>query len=300
MKQLHLLGYASAAAGVDEGCARGPVVLQQSSCMNELRDHSIAYQWGDFFYVDHKDNDLRVDEKVRQVNLRLAQAVSNVVKQKAFFSVIGGDHSSAIGTWSGVYHALHQAGEVGLIWIDAHMDSHTPETSESGRIHGMPLAVLLGYGYPTLTSILHDTPKIKPENLCLIGVRSYESGEVALLKRLNVRIYFMQEVADRGIDAVLRDAVSHVTKNTIAYGVSIDLDGIDPVDAPGVDVPEPNGIRAADLSRALENHVVSDLRFIGAEIVEFNPARDKQQLTEKLIIKLLHTLANGKKNDNQT
>lgn len=300
MKQLHLLGYASAAAGVDEGCAKGPVVLQHSACMNELSHNSITYQWDNQFHVAQKTSDLRVDEKVRQVCLDLAQSVSCLVKQKAFFNVIGGDHSSAIGTWSGVYDALHQQGDIGLIWLDAHMDSHTPETSESGRIHGMPLAALLGYGYPTLTSILQYSPKIKPENLCLIGVRSYESGEAALLKRLNVRVYFMEEVAERGIDAVLREAVEHVNKNTIAYGVSIDLDSVDPIDAPGVDVPEPNGIRADDLCRALENIVAADPRLIGTEIVEFDPTRDKQQLTEKLIVKLLRILANGKNDDNQT
>src|SRR5204862_2513914 len=126
------------------------------------------------------------------------------------------------------------------------MDSHTPATSETGRIHGMPLACLLGHGYPALTHILHSTPKLKPQNVCLIGVRSFEQGEEELWKKLNVRIYFMDEVIERGFATILKEAVNLVSANTVGYGLSIDLDGFDPLEVPGVDVPESDGIHVND------------------------------------------------------
>src|SRR5665213_879539 len=173
--------------------------------------------------------------------------MSTLLQQHKFVSVVGGDHSCAIGTWSGVYDAMHHLGDIGLIWIDAHMDSHTPETTPTNHIHGMPLACLLGYGYPTLTGVLHAAPKFKPENVCLIGVRSYEKGEAALLKHLNVRVFFMEEVQERGFEVVLAEAVQHVNQHTIGYGITLDIDAVDPLEAPGVDVPEPEGIHVKAL-----------------------------------------------------
>jgi len=285
-KQLSLIGYAAAIAGVDDATAKAPFVLQQV-----LQSTSWAH-WLEILTPISNPN-LRQDELIAEINTRLAKTTAALIKEKNFFCVIGGDHSAAIGTWSGVYDALHQKGEIGLIWIDAHMDSHTPETTESGRIHGMPLASLLGFGYPTLTSILQYTAKLKPENICLIGVRSYESGEAALLKRLNARIYFMDEIATRGFSTVLHEAAKHVAAHTVGYGISLDIDSVDPHDAPGVDVPEPNGIKAKDLCDGL-SALIADPKLLAMEIVEFNPNRDQHQLTEKLMISLLNVIAQTK------
>lgn len=293
MKQLHLVGCASGVAGADIHSGDGPIILQNSPYLAQLTESGHSYQWGNVFRVNAESPGQRIDESVSQVCRDLAKDVSRLTREKAFFSVIGGDHSCAIGTWSGVYDALHQQGEIGLIWIDAHMDSHTPETSESGRIHGMPLAVLLGYGYPTLTSILHQAPKIKPENLCLIGVRSYEAGEAALLKRLNVRVFMMSEVLERGFSAVMQEAIERVSKNTIGYGLTLDIDSIDPMDAPGVDVPEANGIRVDQLRQGLQLAAV-DPKLIATEIVEFDPSHDKNHTTEKLVVDVLQIFADGK------
>ncbi|TAK78525.1 MAG: arginase, partial [Gammaproteobacteria bacterium] len=166
---LYLVGCASGIAGANLHSGEGPLVMQKSPYLSDL-----AVQWEKVIHAPRLDTALRLDESVSQLCTELAQTVSALARQKQWFSVLGGDHSCAIGTWSGVYDALHDQGDIGLIWIDAHMDSHTPETSESGRIHGMPLASLMGYGYGTLTSILHHAPKLKPEHVCLIGVRSFE------------------------------------------------------------------------------------------------------------------------------
>lgn len=281
-----LIGCASGLAGADAHSGDGPLAIQQSPYLSELTKLGIQYYWDGMIRPANDNAKLRVDESVRNLCIDLAKHVSDLVKKQQFFTVIGGDHSCAIGTWSGVYDAVHEKGDIGLIWIDAHMDAHTPETSESGRIHGMPVAAILGYGYSTLTSILNFNPKIKPENLCLIGVRSFEQGEAELLKRLNVKIYFMEEVRQRGFETVMREAIALVTRNTVAYGLTLDLDGIDPVEAPGVDVPEADGIHVSDLRKGL-SLVAGDPKLIGAEIVEFDPSRDENHKTEKLFISLI-------------
>jgi arginase len=294
--KLHLLGFVFGLGGVDPHSGSGPLVLQQSSYLEELTKKGLMYEWDAMIQPTHSKTVFRKDELVKEVCLDLAKKIFLLAKERQLFAVIGGDHTSAIGTWSGVHEALHAEGDIGLIWVDAHMDSHTPETTESGRIHGMPLACLMGYGYPTLTRILNTYPKLKPENICLIGVRSFEQGEAALLNQLNVRTYFMDEVKERGCVTVLREAATMMNQKTIAYGISLDLDGIDPHDAPGVSVPEADGIRSNEFCDALLQ-VASDAKLVGMEIVEFNPSRDKDHATEKLIVKLLGILTQAKCHD---
>lgn len=287
---VYLVGYASGIAGADERVGNGPLKLQQSAVLTELKkQHDI--QWS-VMIQPQQSTDETIIEQVADSCEALANEVSQQIRNQSSFTVIGGDHTSAIGTWSGAYDALHKQGALGLIWIDAHMDSHTPQTSESGRIHGMPLACLLGYGENTLTHLLHASPKIQPQNVCLIGVRSFEEGEAALLKRLNVRVYLMEEVKERGFAVVLNEAVKQVSANTVGYGISLDLDGIDPTDAPGVDVPVADGIRLNDLLLGL-SQIANDKHWIGTEIVEFDPAKDKNQITEKVIVSLLQRIHFG-------
>lgn len=291
---LYLIGYASGIAGVDSNVGKGPLVLQSSPFLPTSKQ-GFSFHWDAMIRPSSKTLS-QADDVVRKPCEELAKKVSELTRKQQSFVVIGGDHTCAIGTWSGVYDALHEKGEIGLIWIDAHMDSHTPNTSESGRIHGMPLACLLGQGYASLTHILHQAPKFKPQHVCLIGVRSFEQGEAELLKQLNVRIYLMEEVKERGFVTVLNEAVKCISANTIGYGLSIDLDSIDPLEAPGVDVPEPDGIHAKDLLTGLSG-IASDPKLITTEIVEFDPSRDKEQITEKLIVSLLEVIHTGKIRD---
>lgn len=287
-QQLLLMSFASGLTGADPRCGEGPLHLQKSPYLAAALNHKIAYQWGAYIHPDMPAT--ANSEKIVMMSQALAQAVAAAVTERQVFAVIGGDHSSAIGTWSGAYDALHTQGEIGLIWIDAHMDSHTPQTTITGRIHGMPLAILLGQGQSTLTTLLHPQAKIKPQNLCLIGVRSYEVGEAELLQRMNVRIYLMEEVKRRGLQTVLEEAKQIVTQHTIGFGISLDLDSIDPLEAPAVDVPEPDGLHFKDLHAAWAT-ITADPRLIGIEIVEFDPSRDHNEQTEKLMVKLLATYA---------
>jgi arginase len=284
--ELFLVGCASGLAGADIHSGDGPLIIQQSSFLQELIKKNPHITWD--IMLSSNDQSTHLEYALKDLYETLAKRIADLVADKKRVCVVGGDHACAIGTWSGVHHALE--GDLGLIWIDAHMDSHTPETSESGHIHGMPVACLMGYGYPSLTHILSAAPKIKPENLCLIGVRSFESGEAELLKKLNVRIYFMDEVKARGFKTVLQEAQQLVRQNTRAYGLSLDLDAFDPHDAPGVDVPEADGIDPQDFLAALPE-LTSDPKLILTEIVEFDPARDVNRMTEKLLVNCLEILA---------
>lgn len=289
MKKFYLVGSASGVAGADIHSGDGPLALAHSRYLIESQPPGIEFEWVKTIRTILSSH-LRTDEIVARACQELADETSRLMRDNKPFCVVGGDHSCAIGTWSGVCDVMKDVGDLGLIWIDAHMDSHTPETTESGRIHGMPVACLLGYGYPTLTTIINHQPKFKAKNICLVGVRSYESGEAAFLKAQNVRIYFMEEVKERGIDVVLKEAVQHVSQHTVGFGVSLDLDAIDPNDAPGVDVPEPDGIGGEALCKAMVQ-VVNNEKFIGSEIVEFDPSRDIHHKTEHLLVRLLNIVA---------
>lgn len=286
-KTIYILGSASGAAAPYSGCEDGPKALQKSPFMADLSRSGLDLQWVQILKPETSSDSKAI--LVTNHCQNLATLVADQIKKNHFFTVFGGDHSCAIGTWSGAKNALAEKGDLGLIWIDAHMDSHTPETSETGNMHGMPLASLLGHGDPALTELLGPAPKFKPEHVCLIGVRSYESGEAELLKRLNVRVYFMDEVKRRGLNEIMEEALSIVNAGTIGYGVTLDIDSIDPLEAPGTGVSEADGLSAKELCKAL-NKMVDDKRLIGIEIVEFDPHRDVDHLTEKLVPQFLSAM----------
>ncbi len=283
---LSLLGYASGIGANDPGCAEGPIQLRNNSLEIQLSDHGVMSHWQAMLMPRDglKAENLK---HIAALNLELAQITFDLTQQAQRFAVLGGDHSSAIGTWSGVAAAqAKQDGALGLIWIDAHMDSHSFETTRSGNIHGMPLAALMGYGDISLTQILTVQAKIDPQQLSLIGIRSFEAEEAALLAHLGVRVYKMEEIRQRGLEAIFSEAIARSKKNSLGFGVSLDLDGIDPKDAPGVGVAENNGILAKELCQAL-SVLRQEEQLIGVEVVEYNPYRDKDGKTEKLIKDLL-------------
>lgn len=220
---------------------------------------------------------------------QLARHVNDCVRRDQRFAVIGGDHSCAIGTWSGAAAARRTHGAVGLIWIDAHLDSHTPETSHSGALHGMPLATLLGHGDRRLTSIADPRAKLSPAHVCVVGAHSFEPEEHTLLRRMNVRVITMHEIESMGLRAALDIAADIACAAPGGFGVTIDLDAVDPVDAPGVGTPVPGGIPAQQLLAALvplHRHP----QLLGIEIAEFNPFRDRNDKTATLVIDLMSTL----------
>lgn len=282
-----LIGYAYGQAAGDPGCADGPEVFKKSTWFKSLVKQHPTLVWDDTFYAPSDLTNKFL--QVQAICQRLALKTQALAAANQRFIVIGGDHSSAIGTWSGVYEALHTKGHIGLIWIDAHMDSHTPETSPSGNIHGMPLATLFGYGNSALTDLIRPTPKLLPQQVCLIGVRSFESGEAELLHNLGVRIFKMEEIKQRSLATVFQEALFIVQKNTVGFGLSIDLDGLDPQEVPAVGTPAADGLSTTELCQLLST-TSDNPNFMGAEIVEFNPHHDEEHKTEKVLYDLIQAM----------
>ncbi len=284
---LHCIGYASGIAAALPSCCMGPVVLQPM--FTEPASQLPPFVWQEMLYAPHSAPQAAALPAVATISEQLAHHTTAWASAGERFLVLGGDHTAAIGAWSGAAHGLAARGDLGLIWIDAHMDSHTPENTVSHNLHGMPLAVLLGYGYPQLTQLMDAKPKLLPRNVCLVGVRDFEAVEYEFLKQLGVKIIFIDEVKQHGVDAVIKDAIAHVTQHSVGYGVSIDIDAIDPIDAPATGAPAPDGIPGQALRTSLRQLYV-DTRFIGLEISEFDPSCDVNQKTEQLIGEIVATV----------
>lgn len=274
-RKIIVIGAASGAGAPDAATAEGPDALRHYRVFHDTPLQHV--EWDAILRMPREAQDTPL-HAVRALGERLAAEVERILQTGNFPLVVGGDHSCAIGTWSGVHRVLADRGPLGLIWIDAHMDSHTFATTPSGQIHGMPLAVLLGHGEAALTSIDGAEAKLLPEHVCLIGVRSYEAGEAALLHRLGVRVFEMDEVRRRGLATVFDEALAIVRQGTAGFGVSVDLDALDPEEEPGVGTPVPGGLRRAELAAVL-SRLRGDLGFVAMEIVEYNPRRDRGHAT---------------------
>ena len=279
-KPVDIIPYAFGNAAQNTACALGADQLKNALLKTDFATHLIVHP---SLSTPHRTQQQHALPDVVQLNEALAQITRESVLHRRFFITLGGDHTVAIGSWSGAAAAIQ--GDLGLIWFDAHMDSHTPQTSPSQNIHGMPFAILLGQGYPALTTLLSEQPKVKPENCALIAVRSYEPGEAALLKKLGVKIFYMDDIKKNGLHQVLLDALHIVTRHTHHFGISIDLDGFDPTDAPGVGTRAPDGVCAHDFLAEF-SIIAHHPKLIGADIAEFNPTLDSDHKTEKLAVAL--------------
>lgn len=286
--QWHVLSYAAGFGGLNEGSDAAPLDFQRYcqqdlNLLKKIQWHSILNEMPNASFQDQT-------ERLAALSHQHAKQVMKVVKEGAPFTVIGGDHTAAIGTWQGLSQIISP---LGLIWIDAHMDSHTPQTTETGRLHGMPLACLLGEGDDRLTQLFSKKPTLKPEHVCLLGVRSFESGEAKLLHRLGVRIFYMDEIKRKGLMACLPEVLEIVGRGTQGFGISLDLDAIDPKEAPGVDVAEAGGISVVALMTFLREVILHPLWY-GSEIVELNPQKDQHNKTQKIVKSILELFCDSR------
>jgi arginase len=201
--------------------------------------------------------------------------------------VLGGDHSVAVGTVSGVsshFRARHQ--KVGLIWLDAHADMNTPESSPSGNIHGMPLACILGAGPAELVGLLGYHPKIDPRHAVIVGLRDVDATEKPQVRDSGIRVYTMRDIDERGLRTVMEEAIGIATDGTAGLHLSLDMDFCDPVDAPGVGTPVRGGATYREAHLALE--MICDSRhMVSMEVVEVNPVIDDRNRTADLAVELI-------------
>lgn len=274
MHPVKLIGVACGLGTQDRGCEDGPQSLRT---LEIFGGEGVAANWGDILRPAGSGPLAGV---IAELCARLANRVQDALETGDFPVVVGGDHSCAIGTWSGVRQWLGERGALGLIWIDAHMDSHTFVTTLSGALNGMPLACLLGHGEAVLTGVGGAAPKLRPEHVCLLGVRSFEAGEAALLRQLGVRVIGMEEIRRRGMASVLAEAREIAGNGTAGYGVSLDLDVLDPAEESGVGNPEPEGVRCRELEQALRQ-LRGDPALLAMEFMEYNPHHDRGLCTAK-------------------
>ena len=220
---------------------------------------------------------------------KLSDEVYQALKSGRKPIVLGGDHSIGMGTITGVSRFTKDSdGALGLIWIDAHADMNTPNSTHTGNIHGMPLSVTLGRGYPELVGLGGFSPKVRPQNVALIGIRTLDSDEKELCRKSGVRYFTMREIDERGMHAVMKEAIAVVTNGTTGFHLSFDLDGIDPIYAPGVSTPVTGGISYREAHLILEM-MADTKKLLSMEFVELNPMCDVEHKSAGLVVDLIQS-----------
>lgn len=217
---------------------------------------------------------------------KISELLSSVVTKNYFPLILGGDHSISIGTISGISRHYEN---LGVIWYDAHADLNTPETTITGSIYGMPLAVNLGYGYPKITQIGGYMPKVKKENVVFIGTRELDKGEEVFINDNSLKIFTMEDIRELGIEAVIKETLKYLQERCDGIHLSFDFDSLDPQDAPGVRTPCENGLSREESIKALG--ILRESKLVtSAEFVELNPFADVDNKTAKIAVDLIKTL----------
>ncbi|ANQ83465.1 hypothetical protein dqs_0388 [Azoarcus olearius] len=286
--RVHIVGAAFALGAPHGGSADGPEALRHAMLPERLRTTGITGTWLEPLRpLRTPPPDAPMEERLAAVGeycARLAEQIAGL-PEDGFPLVLGGDHAVAIGTWRGV--ARRQGGAPGLIWIDAHLDSHTDQSTWSGNIHGMPLAALLGEGAPALTAI--PGPRLDPARVCIIGARDWEPAERERLDRLGVRVFDIAEVRERGLPTVFCEALTLARSGhgrDGGFGVTLDLDALDPLAVPAVTCPTPDGIDPQQLVDVFHT-LRSCGDFVGLEIVEYRPDLDPDGHSAALTARLV-------------
>jgi arginase len=217
----------------------------------------------------------------------LADAVKKSLDEDFTPLVLGGDHSVAVGTTAGTAAHFHKKSKrIGVIWLDAHGDMNTPDSSPSGNVHGMPLASIMGYGPPELTDLAGIKPMVEPRNVALVGIRELDAKERRLVKESGVHIFTMRDIDERGMREVMADALRFAGDDTAGISVSLDMDFVDPGDAPGVGTPVRGGVTYREAHLALE--MIADSKLLASfELVEINPVIDVHNTTAALGVELV-------------
>lgn len=286
-------GYGAQITATDLGPS---YILNEYNLIDKMTDNDIRAYWHKSVIINNYDLSAQPNKgkhfnAVLEHNRELFSTTKQFIEtnKKDIPIIIGGDHSCAIGTWSGIIDGLNAHKEFGLIWIDAHMDAHIYETSPSKAYHGMPVSVLLGRGDDNFLSIGNSPVKINPKHLVLIGIRSFEPDEEAFLNTMGVKCFTSEDVSQLGMKKVFQEALSIVEKAQHGFGISFDLDAIDPKEAPGVGSPEPNGLRWDQMKKNL-SLLFKNPKFKALEITEFNPERDRNNLTADILFETVYEL----------
>lgn len=275
-----------------EGADFGPQKLREKNIVEVLnRNNHTVYDCGDIYVENIQDQQkydyhstLKYLKPIVEVNRNLAHQVYSALCSHSFPIIVGGDHSLGLGSISGVSKYYD---DIAVIWIDAHGDINTDETSPTGNIHGMPLAAAMGLGYSDLTDLYYKGVKVKPENVFIIGARDLDEGEKELIKKHNMTVYSTEDVQKIGVKKIMEQIHSKLKENEIeAVHLSFDIDCIDPEYVPGTGTPVRYGMNVIEakyiLKYLMETGLIKSMDF-----VELNPKLDKNDRTADLCIDLL-------------
>jgi arginase len=226
-------------------------------------------------------------DEISQTCRGLSEMVRKTLDEDMFPLVLGGDHSIAVGTVAGVAAHYQKTGKrIGVIWLDAHGDMNTPESSPTGNVHGMPLAAIMGYGPPELVDLAGVKPMVEPRNVALVGIRDLDAKERRFAKESGVHVFTMRDLDERGMREVMAEALRFATDDTAGVAVSLDMDFVDPSDAPGVGTPVRGGATYREAHLALE--MIADSKaMVSFELVEINPVIDLHNTTALLGVELI-------------
>jgi len=270
------------------GVDMGPSAMRYAGLEERLT--SLGYQVRDHGNVETavpeatalQDEHARFLPEIKETCARIATLVAEASTAGAIPLVLGGDHSVALGTLGGLAAAY---GPGGVLWIDAHPDINTPETSPSGNVHGMPLAAALGLAGPGFESEAWPLPAVDPRRVALLGIRQLDGGERQLLREVGVRAFAMSEIDRIGVERAVREALDRVAGQRFVH-VSLDMDALDPVVAPGVGTPVRGGLTYREAHLALE--LVAESGLAGSlEVVEVNPILDQENTTALTAVELV-------------
>lgn len=239
--------------------------------------------------VEEGESRTKYLSEIAKVCTRTADRVGRSLREGCRPLILGGDHSLSMGSVAAVArHHRERGGSIGLIWVDAHTDMNTPETTPSGNVHGMALAVLTGRGPDGLTRLGGAAPAVDPENVSVIGARQIDARERETVKEAGIRIFTISEVDERGMAACVDEALERATDGTAGFHLSLDLDVIDPMVAPGVGTPVPGGVTYREAHLLCEKAARSG-SLESLEVVELNPVLDQGNRTAQLAVGLVES-----------
>ena len=280
------------------GVEKGPQILRENNLLDIFNKSHKVCDMGEVHVKNVSSNDKYaanakmkyLDEVVRS-NIGLADKVYESLKNSYLPLIIGGDHSLALGSLAGASKFFNE--DLAVIWVDAHGDINTLETSPSGNIHGMPLASSMGIGHNSLTDIYFAKQKVKPENVFILGCRDLDLGEIELIKEHNLNVWTMKDIKSKGIDIVLKELLNIINKNSIKnIHFSFDIDCLDPSYVPGTGTPVEDGLSFPEGKKVIETVIGTSL-VKSMDFVEFNPDLDKNKKTLETCIELLNVISDA-------
>lgn len=289
MKNVTIIGVPMALGAGRRGVDMGPSAIRHALVKERLEAMGKVVDDRGNIHVPisvNRDNEfMKHRAEVLQVCKELADEVFQIYIEDSFPLILGGDHSLAIGSIAGL---AKDEPELGVIWIDAHADFNSVESSPSGNIHGMPLAISCGIGDPEFVNIGGYGPKIDPKRVVIVAARSLDNGEIMLLRQHGVKVYTMEDIELYGIQAVIKEAMEYLANNCKTLHVSFDMDSIDPSEAPGTGTPVRGGLTYREAHFVMKYIAATNL-MTSMDLVEVNPILDDRNRTAELAVEIIES-----------